>query len=256
MKEVENIAETLKTGLSKKDKWPLRRHRDDWYFDRVEVNAGEVSLLATIIPRYKTSGLSCDEWRILSRLQIVAGVGPGARMVLEGGFSTMRGLAEYCPVFLWRKCRTFLGIRDATFTALRKGHELTVQKFDTFGEAVLGIGWHIVTANEGAEGVAWHHLTDEEERQHCQQVGCSEPPVNVYRLKKILYGDHPPDTFMVPKYDFEGQFVWYCARHTTRGNCGFEDADENLVLVEGNGVAREYVEDESPSTFGGVIELK
>lgn len=251
--QVSKIGQTLKTGFGKKDKWPLRRHRDDWYWDRVEVNAGDVALLATIVPRYKTSGLSGDEWRVLARLQVAcAGY---SRFVLERGFSGMRTLAEHSAVFLWRECRTLLGIRDATLTALRKGVVLTERKFPTFGEAALGIGWHIVTANEGEKNVPWHHLSDEEERAHCQQVGCSDPPINVYRLKKILYGDHPPDTFYAPKYDFEGQYVWYCARHTTRGDCGFEDADKNLELVQGPGTASPLDSDESPSAFGGIVEI-
>jgi hypothetical protein len=253
---VNRIAETLKTGFGKKDKWPLRRHRDDDYCDRIEVNAGDVALLATIVPRYKTSHLSGDEWRVSARLQVAVGsTAADSRMVLERGFGRMRDLEKYASVFLWRECRALLGVRDATLTACRKGVVLTERKFDTFGEAALGMGWHIVTANEGERGVPWHHLSDEEERQHCQQVGCSEPPVNVYRLKKILYGDHPPETFMVPKYDFEGQYVCYCARHTTRGDCGFEDADANMVLVSGNGLAREHADDESPSIMGGVVEI-
>jgi hypothetical protein len=40
---VNRIAETLKTGFGKKNKWPLRRHHDDDYCDRIEVNAGDVA---------------------------------------------------------------------------------------------------------------------------------------------------------------------------------------------------------------------
>jgi hypothetical protein len=249
---VANIGKTLKTAFGKKNEMPLRRHRDDDYYDRVEIKAGDVSLFATVVPRFKTSGLSGDEWRISSRL-IVTNL--PTRAVFERSFHSMRNLAEYSPVFLWREARTLLGVKDATFVALRKGIVLTTRKFATFGEAALGIGWHVVTANEGEKGVEYHHLSDEEERARCQQVGCSDAPVNVYHLKKILYGDHPPDTFMVPKYDFEGQFVWYCARHTTRGDCGFEDADANLELVSGSGVARTHAVDESPSVLGGVISI-
>ena len=73
--QVQRLTETLKTSVGKRIKWPLRRHHDDWYHDRVEVTAGEVSLLAVIVPRYKTSGLSGDEWRVSSRIQVAAGVG-------------------------------------------------------------------------------------------------------------------------------------------------------------------------------------
>lgn len=218
--------------MSKKVDRPLRRHKDDGYWDRVEVLARDVTLLATIVPRYKTSGLSGDEWRISARLQVE--FNSNANVLIDRCFHSMRHLTEYSPIFLYRQASACLNIKDATLTAYRKGHALTKRQFPTFGEAAIGIGWHIVTANEGEPGVDWRHLTDEEERSHCQQVGCWEHPVNVYRLKKILYGKGPK-TFMVPQYDFEGQFVWYCARHTTRGDCGFEDADKNLELIEGDG---------------------
>jgi hypothetical protein len=249
------IGQTLKTAMeTPRGKLPLRRHHDDDYWDCITVQARDVSLRATIVPRYKTSGLSGDEWRISARLQVFAGQA-GQALVLERTFHRMRRLTEHAPVFLWREARTLLGVPDATLVATRKGVVLTTRAFPTFGEAALGMGWHIVTANEGEDGVEWHHLSDEEERAHCQQVGCSDPPVNVYHLKKLLYGDHPPDTFYAPKYDFEGQYVWYCARHTTRGDCGFEDADKNLELVQGSGVARQHAADESPSAFGGTIEV-
>jgi len=39
------------------------------------------------------------------------------------------------------------------------------------------------------------------------------------------------------------------------GDCGFEDADANLELVEGNGVARQHAADESPSALAAPIHV-
>ena len=134
----------------------------------------------------------------------------------------------------------------------RKSVVLMKQSFATLGDAVMGMGWHIVVANEGSNEVSWHHLTDEEEREHCQQVGCSEPPKNFYHLKRLQLDGR---VMVEPENHFTGQYTWFCPRHTTRGDCGMEDADANLVLVDGNGVPMPHAGDESPSAFGGVIEL-
>ena len=45
------------------------------------------------------------------------------------------------------------------------------------------------------------------------------------------------------------------SRHTTRGDCGLEDADKNLELVEGSGVARQREDDESPSGLAAPIHV-
>lgn len=159
-------------------------------------------------------------------------------------FITSTFVATYAAVYE----RDYRIIPKGRLTALRKGHVLYEEDFSTFGRAVLPMFWSIVTANGGRKGVEWHHLTDAEERAHCQQVGCAELPVNVFRHKKLFYGDSDPKrTFLPPKYDFEGQFTWYCARHTQRGDCDYEDADKNLELVEGPGVARPRAGDFSPS---------
>jgi hypothetical protein len=243
------IKEALEAPISK---MPLRRHKDDDYWDEVNILAGQVVFGSSVVPRYKTSGLSGDEWRIGARLVVKV----RGEEVVTHDFHRMNGLLTYAPGFIYaERERVPLSEGPARLVAKRKGVVLVERDFPSFGDAAMGAFWHIVTANEGAEGVVWHHLTNAEERAHCQQVGCAEPPVNTFHLKKILIGDHPPETFAAPRYDFEGQFVWYCARHTRRGDCGYEDADENLELVEGTGVAREHAEDESPSALVGAIEV-
>ena len=110
------------------------------------------------------------------------------------------------------------------------------EKHPTFGHALIGLGWHIVTANEGRPGVEWHHLTTEQERTVCQQVGCSAPPTVAYRLKKLQVA--PSERVMVePAYDFTPRFVWYCTEHAERGDAGLEDCDSNLESVPFNGEA-------------------
>ena len=248
----------LKGALAKKpSKMPLHRHRDDDYFDRIVITCDEGPLLrASIVPRYKTSGMSGDEWRISARLEVhpnhrdVDGTTP----VLVQSFGNMRGLVEHAPHFLWSKARPLLTYGPAALRVYRKEHAIFQEAFASFGDAAMGMSWHIVTANEGRRGVEWERVSDADERTHCQQVGCSDAPVNFYRLKQLQYGNNH-STFMPPKYEWEDRFVWYCARHTTRGDCGLEDADANMELVDGAGVARQNAADESPSVCMGAVAV-
>lgn len=250
---VGKLGERLQAAMGQRPpKMPQHRHHDDDYWDRIEVDAEGVKLRAFMVPRYKTSGMSGDEWRVHAKLEVTL---DGVKTpIVSHGFHRMRGLLEHAAHFIYATAAGSLGKPDATLTAFRKGVVLTKQTFPTFGDAALGMGWHIVTANEGSAKAEWRHLTNAEELARCQQVGCAEPPKNFYRLKKLQVGN---GSLMVePEYDFTGQFTWYCARHTERGDCGLEDADENMILVDGNGVPVVHPADESPSVMGGVVEVK
>jgi hypothetical protein len=248
---MKRLGENLKSSLGgEQPKRPLHRHHDDDYWDSVEVEATGAKLRAYIVPRYKTSGLSGDEWRISAHLEVGT---TGSPKLLTHQFHRMKMLLTYAPHFLYAEARYVLDAPAARLVVRRKGVVLMQQHFATFGDAAMGMAWHVTVANEGSKAIPWHHLTDAEERERCQQVGCSEPPKNVYRLKKLQVGN---GRLMVePEYDFTGQFTWYCSRHTERGDCGLEDADENMTLVEGSGVPVVRPEDESPSMVGGVIEV-
>lgn len=244
------IVENIKNALEKQpSKMPLRRHHDDNYWDQIDIDADGVQLRAFVVPRYKTSGLSGDEWRIGTRLQI-----KHRSETFERSFGRMSWLTEHAPHFLWMHCRNLLDRPNAVLVVRRKGVLLMEQRFNSFGDAAIGMGWHIVASNEGSQDVEWHHLTDAEEQQHCQQVGCSDTPINFYRLKKLQVGNGR--LMVAPEYDFEGQFTWFCGRHTVRGDCGLEDCDDNLVLVAGTGEAATQPGDESPSAMAAPIHVK
>ena len=49
----------------------------------------------------------------------------------------------------------------------------------------------------------------------------------------------------------------FCSRHSTRGECGLEDADDNYELLgSADEVQQPRSEDIKPSIFGGIIELE
>ena len=244
--------ERIKAALEKPTpKMPLRRHHDDNYWDEIVILSGHTVLHGSVVPRYKTSGMSGDEWRIGARLAVKL---HGFEVVARG-FRDLNTLMTHAPGFIYADGRLLSPPSYAAkLVVKRKGISLCERDFPSFGDAAMGMFWHVITANEGTRGVEWNHLTDAQERGLCQQVGCAEKPVNVYRLKKLMEGNDRR-CFLEPEYDFVGRYTWYCARHTTRGDCGFEDADENLELVEGNGVSRQHEDDESPSAFGGIVDV-
>jgi len=244
------LGENLKAALeTKPPKRPLHRHRDDNYWDEIVILAGPIVLHGSVVPRYKTSGLSGCEWRISARLVVKL---RGAEVV-HRTFLDLNGLMTHAPGFLYMTPGLLEVKTPAKLVVKRKGVTLCERDFATFGEAAMGMFWHVISANEGTDGVEWHHLTDAEECERCQQVGCSEPPKNVYHLKKLQVGKG--SLMVAPEYDFTGQYTWYCSRHTERGDCSLEDNDDNLELIEGSGVPVVRPEDESPSAFGGVVHV-
>lgn len=64
----------------------------------------------------------------------------------------------------------------------------------------------------------------------CQQEGCSEPATVRYRVLKEFCRDHPhrhqtPLTELLIRE--------FCAKHSKRGDCAFDDADANYALLDG-----------------------
>ena len=218
--------------MDDRKRMPLRRHHDDDYWDRVTITTADdrARFVASIRPRFKTSGLSGDEWRVRAVAELKDPDEPTVDLVARS-FHRMRDVFGYAPYFVYDGAFHLLQSRKARITVERKGIVLMTEDRPDFGDALIGLGWHVRTANEGRPDVEWHYLTDAEERAHCQQVGCAAPPAVTYHLKKLQVA--PSQSVMVaPEYDFTGQYVWYCTEHATRGDAGLEDCDDNLVLVE------------------------
>jgi len=91
------------------------------------------------------------------------------------------------------------------------------------------------------------------ENESCDQEGCAEKATVTYRVMKEFSRDNPhewnkylSDRIVVRKF---------CARHSTRGDCGFDDADNNYEVIAGEKLAPNS-EDVKPSAFGGVISAR
>jgi len=130
------------------------------------------------VPRYKTSGMSGDEWRISARFEF------------------------------WRKGT--------------KIHEAFYRDIET----ALAFG-----------GSEYHRAIDDGkgffagEGEICDQEGCAEKATVTYRVLAEYCRDHPHEHRR--ELNDETVIRKFCARHSRRGDAGFDDADSNYKLLSG-----------------------
>jgi hypothetical protein len=225
-----------------------KRHPDDEWFDAIEIQGtdpkNEPLVSIVTAPRYKTSGLSGDEWRF--SYEIWVHEKSGREMAsLYGKLST--ATRATFPVLYYHRAH-LLEVETVGTVFKRKGKILYLAhdegKACPLRIAAACLPW------------AWCIAGDESERpkdddEFCFQPGCSAKAVSIYRLKEEFSssGQGPlPDygSILIRKF---------CQRHLRRGDCGREDSDANYEVIDGPGPDDDMGSDEfvSPSIFGGVI---
>jgi hypothetical protein len=66
----------------------------------------------------------------------------------------------------------------------------------------------------------------------CDQEGCSDVATVTLRLKQeFCRNGHASDPY---EHDTRPLVRKFCARHSTRGDCGLEDADSNYEIIAGD----------------------
>lgn len=161
---ISQIANALNNGLNSNKPWFAQRP-DAQGFDEVRIITK---------PRYKTSGLSGDEWRISAETQF-----------------------------------------------LRKGVVVHTTGHRNVETAAGFLYADMLTAQD--DGKAWFGGGGDT----CDQEGCSEKAIIVYRLKKAYCREgHATDPH-------RETFRQFCEKHKTRGDCGLDDADVNYEKVSG-----------------------
>ena len=170
----------------------LERLDDDEWHDMVSI---------TTVPRFKTSGLSGDEWRTSAHLEI-----------------------------------------------RRKGIVVFERYYHKISDAAAHLPWVLMTyAEEGVDP----HLTE----GRCMQPGCAELATTRYR-KKIDGCGRCGGEKDATKFGTETHRE-FCARHAHRGDSDLDDMDDRYEVVDGAGPRGpgKQSRDESPSAFGGVLDL-
>lgn len=171
-----------------------KRHRDSGWYDRVEVD---------IVPRYKTSGMSGDEWRTSVRVR-------------------------------WY------------FKGFLAGEEYFGRDI---GKALSYLPHVLAVASDSGASSEW--LKHEEKK--CDQPGCAADAIARFRLKRET---SDCGEYLDPNETTLRHYRQFCKQHLRRGDCGREDADENYEPLDGIGPDATSNVIESPSAFGGVVELE
>lgn len=144
-----------------------KRHDDFEPFDKITME---------IVPRWKESELSGDEWR------------------------------QHVQVTFWFK-----------------GHEVGSHGCRNMQAASMLLGSWLL---DGGSPLSDKVLALEDDL--CDQPSCTEPPVNRHILKSLF-------SVRGEKLDKDDNgsrpyFRKFCARHSTRGDCGREDSDGNYIV--------------------------
>lgn len=63
------------------------------------------------------------------------------------------------------------------------------------------------------------------EARYCDQEGCLNEPTEFFKVKKQYNREGD-----ISRHQFE-QYRSFCKRHSTRGDCGLEDADDNYERI-------------------------
>lgn len=171
----------------------------DWnpvYFDRHEEDVGYDDIRISILPRYKTSGLSGDEWRFSYVAEIFW---KGFRIGSRG----------------WSRMEHAIRSLDNWINYLQESIQFEFKKYD---DEPRGHPWAIAFPD--------HRLLAE----FCAQPGCPNLATHTF-IKKNTYCVGPGNCGA--KHSKLGvHAVRFCPKHCTRGDCDMEDADSNLELFE------------------------
>jgi len=220
-----------KESFMDKNRINLYRHHDDEYIDQIKIKCYDDCLVNMYLsPRYKMSELSGDEWRVSANLEIMNYDGDG--VAYSTSYHNISYAQKFAPYFIWKNVKSYLNERYATIYVYRKNNLIWHKTFPTFGDAVIGLPWHITVAGES--DINWKHLPDSEEADYCQQPGCINEPTKLFRMKKFQVSRQ--SSIMSEDFTYPGtyRYIWFCDKHSERGDAGLQDRDSNYELIDPN----------------------
>jgi len=174
------------TILKKSDGWSRDLRPDGQAFDEIRI---------TTVPRYKTSGLSGDEWRISARVQFMR---KGEVLHTELSLRDVETAAQFLPYLAAQARETCTKTYYAGIYREEDGAALCDQ-----------------------EGCA-EPATVVYRKKHDACCRCGERKDT---RTKDFRGD--------PMYG-GGPVRMFCAKHSQRGDCGLDDVSDNYELVSGS----------------------
>lgn len=238
----------LPKGESSLEKGHWGRHEDDDWIDEVQLIEPDGQALLRVVThyRYKTSGLSGDEWRVGVMWQRRT---PAGWEDFDGGYHDIEvALGRLYPgLYTSHTDLHVVPIREVRF--LRKGTPIYGSSYEGEARPLLVIAGHLPAALSMARDEPLGDTYKDDSL--CLQPGCAEEACSVYRLKhRYCREGHKT----VPPWP---TFIRFCRKHLRRGDCGLEDADRNYEVVFGPGPddASGWREHESKSRCIGAVDL-
>lgn len=224
-----------------------KRHHDDEWFDEIRLETGNGPVLKIVtVPRYKTSGLSGDEWRTSASVQVARG--DGYWEDYDRGYQNLEATTKGFYAAFYTSHPEFHDVPITSIDFYRKGCKLYESTYDgkllPMLHAAGHLPWAFVLASEAG-------TYSRGQESYCFQPGCPNRAVSTYQLK-FEYCQEGHKT-----KPYRETFRRFCSLHLRRGDCGLEDADENYIVVEGPGPgeAEGWEKFEKPSVFGGIVRL-
>lgn len=222
-----------------------KRLPNDGPFDELRLEGrGGTILRAFTKYRYKTSGMSGDEWRTSVVWEVSNGF-------LEGGYRDLETACSALYPCLYSSLKYMHNVQIDHCNWMRNGEVMYQSSYDGKPLELIHtaghLPWGYIQAVE-----SFIEPTSFDNEACCFQPGCAEPPVSEYRL--LFVYDRDGGNKRKPNKDIRRKF---CQRHLMRGDCGLEDADSNYVVVSGPGPdkAEGWREYESEAVFGGFVDL-
>lgn len=199
----------------------------------VEDSRRTAFLRLSVRERYKTSGLSGDEWRFSAMLDLRERP-DGEWVATSSGYHRLRDHAAFLYAELFGDFRAgqkhdWLYRRKVGAIAfLWKGLPVWSASYNGEATDLLVACGHLpgVLISAPEEGQQYHDALS----RLCCQPGCAAPLVSVYRLRKdwcSSCGEH--------KEMYWEQRRGFCRAHLRRGDCGLNDADNNYEVLSGPG---------------------
>lgn len=241
----------METAKEKKKSLYSKRHKDSEWCDEVWiVDVDKIPILRCKIRyRYKTSGLSGDEWRISSSWEVLH---DGEYMYLENapGYNIKTACQGIFPV-VYSSLKHLHKRLIRSIDWFYKGHKIYESTYDDKPiELIFALG-HLPFAYIAAcEDPKFQPFCNNEE--YCFQPGCKNKAISTYHLKSEYCDEGKPHN-----YDWCINYRRFCEKHLRRGDCALEDADDNYIVVDGPGPndAKNWQKHESKAIFGGITEI-
>jgi len=233
---------------------------DDGLATTVDESLERTFLRIVIRDRYKTSGLSGDEWRFATMLEMRRGSqwidvsGPyrdfktfacALYPELYGDFESQKKETKH----LFKKSVSnicFLWKRQAVYSASYEGNSVN------FLVACAHLSWALIMVGEESGFDPFKFLPEV-----CCQPGCRNASVSVFKVKSKYCQYCGKQGTDFPSASKSVNVRGFCQDHLRRGNCSLEDCDMNYELIRG--MKPEQGEPESfkvkPSVYGGTIEM-